>query len=313
MQTPKTLIEAIRYFGQPGVALAFAAKLRWPDGIFCGRCGEEDPMFLATVERWKCRGCGNQFSVKKGTIMEDSPIPLDKWLCAIWMIANCKNGVSSYEIARALGITQKSGWFLLHRIRHAMQLGTIAKLTGPVETDETYIGGKVKNMSKSRRKAHREASPNSTSEKAIVAGVLERGGHVRATIIPNTSGQVLQDHIRQNVEPGAKVFTDGNQGYIGIEKDYSRGAVNHAIEEYVRGEVHVNGIENFWALLKRGLHGTYVNVEPFHLVRYLDEQIFRYNTRKTNDAGRFVSMLSRLAGKRLTYKALINGLEPQTC
>jgi transposase-like protein len=306
-------MEAIRYFAQPGVALAFAAKLRWPDGIFCGRCGEQNPMFLKTVERWKCRGCGNQFSVKKGSIMEDSPIPLDKWLCAIWMLANCKNGVSSYEIARALGITQKSAWFMLHRIRHAMQLGTIAKLTGPVETDETFIGGKLKNMSKSRRKAHRQASPNSTSEKAIVAGVLERGGKIRATVIPNTSGKVLQDHIRENVEPGSKLYTDGNQGYIGIEKEYDRGSVNHAIEEYVRGEVHVNGIENFWALLKRGLHGTYVNVEPFHLVRYLDEQIFRYNTRKTNDAGRFTSMLSRLAGKRLTYKALISGLEPQTC
>jgi transposase-like protein len=313
MQTPKTLIEAIRYFGQPGVALAFAAKLRWPDGIFCGRCGEEDPMFLGTVERWKCRGCGNQFSVKKGSVMEDSPIPLDKWLCAIWMLSNCKNGVSSYEMHRALGITQKSAWFMLHRIRHAMQVGTIAKLTGPVETDETFIGGKVKNMSKSRRKAHRQESPNSTSEKAIVAGVLERGGHVRATVIPNTSGKVLQNHIRQHVEPGAKLYTDGNQGYVGIEKDYSRGSVNHAIEEYVRGEVHVNGIENFWALLKRGLHGTYVNVEPFHLVRYLDEQIFRYNSRKTNDAGRFVQMLSKLAGKRLTYKALIGGMEPQTC
>ena len=313
MQTPKTLIEAIRYFGQPGVALAFAAKLRWPDGIFCGRCGEEDPMFLETAQRWKCRGCGNQFSVKKGSVMEDSAIPLDKWLCAIWMIANCKNGVSSYEISRALGITQKSAWFLLHRIRHAMQVGSIAKLSGTVETDETYIGGKVKNMNKSRRKAHRQETASSTSEKAIVAGVLERGGNVRASLIPDTTGKTLQDHIRQNVEPGAKLFTDGNLGYIGVDKEYARESVNHAIEEYVRGEVHTNGMENFWSLLKRGLHGTYVNVEPFHLVRYLDEQIFRYNSRKTNDAGRFVSMLSKLAGKRLTYKALIGGMEPQTC
>jgi len=313
MQTPKTLMEAIRYFGQPGVALAFAAKLRWPDGIFCGKCGEENPMFLKTAERWKCRGCGNQFSVKKGSIMEDSPLPLDKWLCAIWMLANCKNGVSSYEIHRALGITQKSAWFMLHRIRHAMQAGTFAKLTGPVEVDETFIGGKVKNMSKKRRKAFRGAGGWPSSGKAIIAGVLERGGHVRANIIPDVTGESVKGNIRREVAPGAKVFTDGGSAYFGIEKEYDHEAVNHAIEQYVRGEVHVNGMENFWSLLKRGLHGTYINVEPFHLVRYLDEQIFRYNSRKTNDAGRFVRMLSKLAGKRLTYAALIGGMEAQTC
>jgi hypothetical protein len=167
-------------------------------------------------------------------------------------------------------------------------------------------------MSKARRKAHRQ-SAHPTSGKAIIAGVLERGGHVRASIIPDTSGKTLQAHVRDHVEPGSRLFTDGNLGYVGIKGEYDHEAVSHEIEEYVRGEVHVNGIENFWSLLKRGLHGTYVNVEPFHLVRYLDEQIFRYNSRKTNDAGRFVQMLSKLAGKRLTYKALIGGMEPQTC
>lgn len=311
MKTPNTLMEAIRYFSEPGVALAFAAKLRWPNGVFCSRCGEGEPMFLKTVERWKCRGCGNQFSVKKGTVMEDSAIPLPKWLCAMWMLANCKNGVSSYEIHREIGVTQKTAWFMLQRIRLAMQAGTIQKMSGHVEADETFIGGKVSNMSKAKRKVL--GGSKGATGKAIIAGVLERGGRVHASVVSDTTGNRLRGHIREHVEPGARLSTDSNPSYRGLEKDYNHETVNHLFEEYVRGEVHTNGMENFWSLLKRGLHGTYVNVEPFHLFRYLDEQIFRFNSRKTDNAGRFEHLLSKLAGKRLTYKALIGGAEPQTC
>jgi transposase-like protein len=312
-RAPRTLMEAIRYFAQPGVARDFVAQLRWPKGPFCAKCGETDPMFLASVERWKCRGCGVQFSVKQGTVMEDSPLSLDKWLCAMWLIANCKNGISSYEIHRALGVTQKSAWFMLHRIRAAMQVGSFAKpMSGTVETDETFIGGKVSKMSKgARRKIGRRTA---SQGKAFVSGILERkSGTIRASVIPDLKGATIKGHIRKNVRRGSKLFTDELPSYRGLDFYYRHEQVNHAIEEYVRGEVHTNGIENFWALLKRGLGGTYVNVEPFHLFRYLDEQVFRYNHRKDTDAGRFGKLLSMLAGKRLTFKALTTGMELQTC
>lgn len=310
-KSPKTLMEAIRFFARPGVALEFMAKMRWPDGPFCDRCGEMNPMFLKSVERWKCRGCRNQFSVKRGTIMEDSPISLDKWLCAIWMIANCRNGVSSYEVARSLGITQKSAWFMLHRIRLAMQTGSIEKIGGTVETDETFIGGKVRKMNRAARR--RAGSRKGSSGKAIVAGVLERNGEVRARVLSDGSKEFVQGHIREYVEPGSRLFTDSSVAYGGLENEFMLRSVNHEQGEYVRGDVHTNNIENFWSLLKRGLAGTYVNVEPFHLFRYVEEQVFRFNNRKASDGSRFEKVLSMLSGKRLTFKALIGGAEPQTC
>ena len=311
--TPKTLMEAIAYFAKPGVALAYVTKLRWPHGPFCAKCGETGPMFLKSVQRWKCRGCGNQFSVKRGTIMEDSPISLDKWLCAIWMIANCKNGVSSYEIHRALGITQKSAWFVLHRIRKAMEIGSMEKMSGPVEVDETFIGGKWKNLPKSKRNK-RTPGQGGAVGKAVVLGVLDRNARqIRAKVVADTKAESLLPPIHENVKHGARVFTDTHGSYVPLRGHFDHESVNHFMEEYVRGEVHTNGIENFWSLLKRGLAGTYVNVEPFHLSRYLDEQVFRFNNRKDTDGGRFQKLMSKLAGKRLTFKALIGGMEPQTC
>lgn len=312
--SPRTLMEAIRYFSRPGIALDYVAKLRWPQGPVCEKCGltGEDIIFLKAAQRWKCRGCKNQFSVKRGSIMEDSPLSLDKWLCAIWMIANCKNGVSSYEIARALGITQKSAWFMLHRIRLAMENKSLEKMSGPVEVDESYFGGKVTNMSKEKRK-RKGVKGRGTIGKAVVMGILQRGGDIRTRVVPDTKRQSLIPAICENVKDGARVFTDSHNSYVDLRGRFDHEAVNHMMEEYVRGEVHTNGIENFWALLKRGLHGTYVNVEPFHLFRYLDEQVFRFNKRKDNDAGRFKSLTAKLAGKRLTYAALTGGMEPQTC
>ena len=312
--SPRTLMEAIRHFSRPGVALDYVAKLRWPHGPVCEKCGltGDDIIFLKAAQRWKCRGCKNQFSVKRGSIMEDSPLSLDKWLCAIWMIANCKNGVSSYEVHRALGITQKSAWFMLHRVRTAMENKSLEKMSGPVEVDESYFGGKVPNMSKEKRK-RKGVTGRGTIGKAVVMGILERGGNVRASIVADTKGTTLVSHVSDNVKDGARVFTDSHAAYLNLRGRYDHESVNHVMEEYVRGEVHTNGIENFWALLKRGLHGTYVNVEPFHLVRYLDEQVFRFNRRKGTDASRFNLLLSKLAGKRLTYAALTGGMEPQTC
>ena len=302
--TPATLVEAIRYFADADVCLSYLIPIRWPHGITCPHCASTESSFIASRRIWRCKGCKKQFSVKIGTIMEDSPLTLDKWLTAIWLIANAKNGISSYEIHRALGITQKSAWFLLHRIRLAMQNGTLAKLKGEVEVDETFIGGKARNMHKDKR-AEKITGRGATG-KAIVIGVLERGGKVRTKVIPDTKKKTVQAEVRQHVEAGTPVYTDALPSYVGLAPDYVHEAVDHAVE-YVRGNVHTNGLENYWSLLKRCIRGTYVSVEPFHLFRYLDEQAFRYNQRETadgevkKDGERFTDVLGAIAGKRLTY------------
>jgi transposase-like protein len=267
---PRTLLEAIRYFEDQDVATEFVASLRWPDGPECPSCGGKDHSFLKTRRLWKCKTCMRQFSVKQGTIFEDSPIPLDKWLASIWLIANAKNGVSSHELARGIGLTQKSAWFVLHRIRLAMQTGTFRKLSGEVEVDETFIGGKARNMHKTER--DRRVTGRGPKDKIAIVGALERGGEVRASVVPTRKKRDLQGHVRGNVRPGSQVFTDDLESYVGLGGEFAHETIDHA-EEYVRGQVHTNGIENFWALLKRGLGGTYVGVAPFHLFRYLDEQV----------------------------------------
>jgi transposase-like protein len=299
---PRTLLEAVRYFSDPDVALAFVVKLRWPDGKpVCPRCGGRRHSFLTTRRIWKCRECKKQFSVKVGTIFEDSPLGLDTWLPAIWLVANSKNGVSSHEMARSLGITQKSAWFVNHRIRLAMQTGTFAKLDGVIEVDETFVGGKARNMHKHIRE--RRITGTGGKDKTVVTGIMERGGEMRATVVPNTKRATLHAGIRENVEMGAIIYSDALSSYTGLDHDYVHEVVDHA-EKYVEGKVHVNGVENFWALLKRGLHGTYVSVAPFHLHRYLDERVFTFNERDLDDLGRFIGVVSTVAGRRLTYAGL---------
>jgi len=300
---PRTLLEAIRYFQDLDVATAFVARLRWPDGPVCPSCGGKEHSYLATRRLWKCKACKRQFSVKVGSIFEDSPIPLDKWLASIWMIANAKNGISSHELARSIGLTQKSAWFVLHRIRLAMQSKTFDRLTGEVEVDETFIGGRYQNMHKNARNRRTKAAGGVGSGKTTVMGVLRRDGEVRTMIVPDTTKQALQPRVRLHVEPGSTVYSDAWRSYTGLAEDYDHQTVDHA-EKYVNGRVHTNGLENFWSLLKRSLKGTYVSVDPFHLFRYLDEQTFRFNARKDNDLGRFVHVVARVSGRRLTYESL---------
>jgi transposase-like protein len=301
---PITLQQAIRYFSDPDNCLNYIVVRRWPNGVECPRCGSKNVTFMASRRVWQCktRHDRSQFSVKVGTIFEDSPLGLDKWLPAVWMIANCKNGVSSWEIHRALGVTQKTAWFMLHRVRLAMQGSDGGKLSGEVEVDETFIGGKARNMHAAKRRA--KIHGRGPQDKAIAFGMVERGGKVRAGTVHTRRGEELQAHIRECVEAGAAIFTDEHAGYKGLDEDYMHAVINHAVE-YVNGNTHTNTIENFWALLKRGLHGTYVSVEPFHLFRYIDEQAFRYNNRKDmNDGDRFSAVISEIAGKRLTYAKL---------
>lgn len=299
---PTTLQQAIIYFSDAENCSNFLSQLRWPNGVECPACDGSEVSYLSTRRLWKCKDCKKQFSVKVGSIMEDSPIGLDRWLAAIWLIANAKNGISSCELARSLGMTQKSAWFVLHRIRKAMQNGSLGKLSGHVEVDETFIGGLARNMHKSKRG---KLSRTGFIGKVAVMGLLERhGGEVRTMIVPGTSTEILQPRVRQHVEEGANVYSDKHSAYNGLDDAYIHGVINHA-ERYVDGQIHTNSIENFWSLLKRTIKGTYVSIEPFHLFRYLDEQTFRFNTRKGTDADRFVKAAAALTGKRLTYDELI--------
>jgi len=308
IKPPTTLLEAVTYFADPGVALRFVANLRWPGGAECPECLSKNVAFLETRRIWKCRECRRQFSAKVGTIFEDSPIPLSKWLPAMWLIANCKNGISSYEVARALKVTQKTAWFMMHRIRAAMASETFSKMDGIVEADESFVGGKAWNMhgSKLARLSKRRRGGYA---KTAVMGLLQRKGPkdkhstVRATVTKTVRKQPLQSNIREHVAPGATVYTDALPSYRGLAEQYAHDVVNHA-ETYVRGNVHTNGIENFWSLLKRAINGTYVSVDPFHLNRYVAEQVFRFNERATNDATRFMKAAIGIIGRRLTYDDL---------
>lgn len=316
--TPQSLLEVARYFADPDVCVDFVAAMRWPDGITCPHCESKRVSYLSSRRIWKCmaKECHKQFSAKTGTVFEDSPISLDKWLTAVWMIVNCKNGVSSHEISRDLKVTQKSAWFMLHRIRYALRTqdwgnGGMGSSGGPVEVDEAFVGGAPKNWHLSKRaKRARFSEDKPRSEKTAVVGLLDRDTRqVRAKVIPNVKREVLQDAILSNVVGAGTVFTDGMNSYNNLPAlEFVHETVDH-LKEYVRGEVHTNGIENFWSLLKRGLKGTYVAVEPFHLERYVDEQVFRFNNRATKyapmtDSDRFILALSQIAGKRLTYAEL---------
>ena len=307
--SPTTLQEAIIHFVDESVCRDFVARLRWPNGVACPRCGTSEVTWLKTRNVWQCRpkGCRRQFSVKVGTIFEDSPIPLSKWLPAIWLITSAKNGISSYELHRALGVTQKSAWFMLHRVRLAMQEGSVEPFRGEVEADETFIGGKARFMHRSKRAA--KITGTGGTDKTVVMGVLERDGgrqrssRVRAEVIPNRRRASVQGPIREHVAPGAAVYTDALGSYGGLHDEYVHGVVDHA-EEYVNGRVHTNGIENFWSFLKRSIGGTYVSVEPAHLLRYVDEQVCRFNTRADGDGERFTGVVGHVTGRRLTYEEL---------
>ncbi len=312
---PKTLQEAILFFSNPDNCLEYVVARRWPNGVFCPTCGSASVSFLINQRKWQCSSHHKQrqFSAKTGTVMEDSPLGLNKWLPALWLIANCKNGVSSYEIHRALGVTQKTAWFLLHRGRLAMQAGSLEKkFCGEVEADETFIGGKVANMSKARQ-AKLKADGRSRRGligKAIVSGLLDcHTKEARVKVMPNVRAFHLRTNIIENVERGSKIYSDALRSYRNVGADgFFHEFIDHT-ESYVRGAVHTNGLENFWSLLKRSLKGTYVSVEPFHLQAYCDEQAFRFNNRWSDDAERLDLAVKGITGKRVTYKQLTGKTE----
>jgi transposase-like protein len=312
---PKSLHEAIKLFADAEFSFNYAVKFRWPDGVKCPYCECDRLSFISTRKTWACKNCKKRFTVKVGTIMEDSPLPLEKWFAAMWLIANAKNGISSYELGRALGICQKTAWFLLHRVRHIMQTGTLDKMEGIVECDETYIGQKAKNMHYDKKKE--KIKGRGTDGKAIVFGLLERGikadkengvegriSKVRTMVVSDTKEETLIGAIKTNVEEGTEVFTDAHKSYRALgEEGFKHAFVDHAVR-YVEGRVHSNGIECYWGLLDRMMHGTYTFALPHHLFRYTDELTYRFNNRDVSDAGRFIFALMSIAGKRLTWEKL---------
>jgi transposase-like protein len=305
-ELPETLREATVYFSDPICCHDFLVAMRWPDGLVCPRCGSKEiGGFIASRRLWNCKGCRKQFTAKVGTIFEDSPLGLDMWLPAVWLIVNAKNGISSCELHRALGVTQKTAWFMLHRIRLALQDGFFGGFGGTVEVDETFIGAKARNMHAGKRKVKGTGPIGKTP----VVGVLQRAqgenhSKVHLRVAKGRKKPELQKLVREIVHKGAEVNTDALRSYDGLAEDYVHQVIDH-LETYAKGTVHTNGLENFWSLLKRGLKGTYVNVEPFHLFRYCDEQAFRFNQRKDDDRGRFVTAMQGVIGKGIRYARLI--------
>jgi transposase-like protein len=314
---PESLLEAVTFFADEGRAHDFFVAMRWPDGVRCAHCNSEAVGKLVvsktkkgTVRRlWNCASCGKQFTAKIGTIFAESPLPLSKWLPALWLVTNAKNGISSCELARALKITQKSAWFMGHRIRAAIQRGGgIVRADGVFEVDESFIGGAARNMHKDKREA-KISGGGGHNNKSVVQGILHRHetGHSKiiAEVITEFGHRGLQRNVRKYVLKGAEVHSDANPGYTGLRDEYAHKVVDHA-EAYVKDGVHTNGLENFWSLLKRSIKGTYVHCAPFHLFRYLDEQTYRFNERKDEDGdkGRFLNAVSTTTGRRLTWKKL---------
>jgi transposase-like protein len=305
---PKTLREAIIHYSDLKVCTDLMVQIRWPSGkVICPYCGKGGAKFMESVQRFKCYGCKKQFSVKVGTVLEDSPIPLTKWLPAFWLLVSAKNGISSCELARSLGVTQKTAWFILHRIRHTLKIGTFEKMSGTVEVDETYLGG----LEKNKHKGKKLNAGRGAVGKAVIAATLERGdgegkhSRVQTAHIKDTDKQTLQGLVKANVEQGTTVYTDSHSGYQGLSAEFIHEFVNHAVE-YARGAVSTNGLENYFSLLKRTVKGTYVSIDGWHLAKYMDEQAFRFNTRRSGDYTRFLVVLGLMVGKRLTFDTLVN-------
>lgn len=305
MHTPKTFLEAVTYFSSEVICVEYLSNIFWNGSEKCCiKCGSVAIYGMRTRPVFKCRDCKKQFSIKSGTVMQKSPLPITKWLPAIWMVINDKNGISSYEVARALGVSQQTSWFMLHRIREAVQNGSITKLSGEIEIDETYVGGKTKFMHKDKLaklpKKHRRID----GDKTVVMGIVERKGEIRAKVVKDAKRQSLLPEIWKNVENGSNVYTDKLRSYDVLSERYEHKTVDHNVT-YVNGDAHTNTLENFWMLFKRSVKGTWVHIAPEHTDRYLDEQIFRYNNRKNTDAERFEKAASSIFGKRLTYQELI--------
>lgn len=297
-----TLIQMMAAFPDEQSAIDHFTAIRWKKGAFCPHCDSGKVYHFSDARTHKCGDCRKRFSIKVGTIFEDSKIELRKWFMAIWLITSHKKGIASTQLAKDIGVTQKTAWFMTHRLRHAAQTKSFNRpLDGEVEADETFIGGKEKDKHAWQRTGGKQGGAGKVS----VLGLLEREGELRTGITPNLSARNVQTIIRENVAPGAALMTDEHGAFVGLADSYFHHRVNHSAGEYVRHFcIHTNGIESVWALFKRQIVGTHHYLSPKHLSRYLGEMTWRFNLRGIGEGQRVNALLDQTSG-RLTYKELI--------
>lgn len=298
------LVQLMQYFSDENVCLEHLKAMRWKDGIYCPNCGCKKVYSFSDNKRYKCSDCRKQFTAKVGSIFENTKIPLQKWFVAIYLVSSHKKGISSLQLSKDLGITQKNAWFLLHRLRHASTTDAFnAPLSNTVEADETYIGGKEKNKHKNKKTEGTQG--RSTLTKTPVLAVVERKGFVKAVKSNNVDGRAIGQFITNNVVLGSNLMTDEYRIYQSVKWLYKHNFVKHGEGQYVIDDCHTNTIEGFFSLLKRGIVGIYHSVSAKHLDNYLNEFTFRYNSKEISEHDRFNMMLSATDNKRLTYQNLI--------
>ena len=302
-----TVIELFKLFPDDSAAERWFEEQRWPDGRFCPDCGSTNTVPVASRKPmpYRCRDCRSHFSVRKGTVMQSSKIGLQKWLIAIYMMSTGLKGTSSMKLYREVGIRQGTAWFMMQRIREGFTDGAGMSFPGPVEADETYIGGKRKNMSNAKRKALAGTGRGAVGKTAVVGAKDRATNQVVATPVPATDAEHVAGFVASHTEPGATVYTDDAKVYNALKPDYRHETVNHSASEYVRGDVHTNGIESLWSMFKRGYHGTFHHLSEKHLARYVAEFAGRHNVRDLDTIVQMAALARGMVGKRLRYRELV--------